>query len=172
MVLGPPTPWVPGERTCREESRERCGSLGTSQHPAPPPRPRGAGGGCVGSITVPCTLPKSNTSRGWEDPSFVGSATHPHPSDWVTHLHPTLTVPASRTQAGASPPPSHGALLPGPVWLLAPAPASSLPHAGSLTSLTPSASRTDLCCPSACWDACPTHALWHCRPSGLAKVGL
>lgn len=42
-----------------------------------------------------CTLLKSNTSLGWEDLSFVGSARGP--SAWVTHPHPPLrllTVPA------------------------------------------------------------------------------
>lgn len=37
-----------------------------------------------------CTLHKSNTSLGWEDPSFVGSARGL--SAWVTHPHPLLML--------------------------------------------------------------------------------
>lgn len=68
------------------------GPLGLVSHPCVEQE----GGVCL-EYHATRTLLKSNTSLGWEDLSFVGSARGP--SAWVTHPHPPLLlliVPAMR----------------------------------------------------------------------------
>lgn len=75
------------------------------------------------------TLLKSNTSLGWEDLSFVGSARGP--SAWVTHPHPPLpllTAPAC-DEMRRLPLPAHDSLL----LYSAPTPASRPPPTAPLT---------------------------------------
>lgn len=90
-------------------------------------------GGVCGEYHATCTLQKSNTSLGWEDPSFVGSARGL--SAWVTHPHPPLML-LTAPEICCLPVASRSILLLS-LYRSLPPPSHASPHGASKTPVSP-----------------------------------